>query len=80
MYSSFEKTKRGLYSGAVGYIDPNLNYDFSVVIRSILYNKANNYLSFIVGGAITDLSEANEEYEECLLKARAIKQVLGHES
>ena len=71
-----EETKRGLYSGAVGYFSPNGDFDFNVVIRSILYNKKNNYVSFSVGGAITSKSTPEQEYEECLLKAKAMKYVL----
>ena len=58
-----EETKRGLYSGAVGYFTPNNDFDFNVVIRSIQYNKTKKYTSFIVGGAITSLSEIDKEYE-----------------
>ena len=72
----FENTKRGLYSGAVGYISPDENFDFNVVIRSILHNATNGYTSFMVGSAITANSEAEREYEECLLKAEAMFQVL----
>ncbi|MFZ4800037.1 MAG: anthranilate synthase component I family protein [Bacteroidia bacterium] len=72
----YEATKRGLYSGAVGYFAPNGNFDFNVVIRSIQYNKTNKYLSLMVGGAITFDSIATNEYEECLLKAQATMQVL----
>lgn len=68
----FEETKRGLYSGAVGYISPTGDFDFNVVIRSLLYNKQKNYLSFFVGGAITILSDAEAEYNECNLKAEAM--------
>lgn len=74
----YEKTKRGLYAGTVGYINPNGDFDFNVVIRSLQYNKKDNYLSFIVGGAITALSEPEKEYEECLLKAKAMLEVLGN--
>ncbi len=72
-----EETKRGLYSGAVGYFTPNGDFDFNVVIRSILYNQENKYLSFSVGSAITSQSVAEKEYEECLLKAKAMREVLG---
>ena len=72
-----EETKRGLYSGAVGYFTPNGDFDFNVVIRSILYNSANEYLSFSVGSAITSLSIPEQEYEECLLKAKAMFEVLS---
>ena len=72
-----EESKRGLYSGAVGYITPEGNFDFNVVIRSVLYNKENRYVSFSVGSAITFLSEPEKEYEECLLKAKAMFEVLA---
>nr|WP_315203887.1 anthranilate synthase component I family protein [uncultured Flavobacterium sp.] len=71
-----EETKRGLYSGAVGYFSPNGDFDFNVVIRSILYNNENEYVSFSVGSAITSLSIPEKEYEECLLKAKAMLEVL----
>ncbi len=71
-----EETKRGLYSGTVGYFTPNGNFDFNVVIRSILYNADEKYVSFSVGGAITAKSSSKKEYEECLLKAKAMKFVL----
>ncbi|SKB38857.1 para-aminobenzoate synthetase component 1 [Salegentibacter holothuriorum] len=71
-----EETKRGLYSGAVGYFSPNGDFDFNVVIRSILYNSANKYVSFSVGGAITAGSNPEKEYEECLLKAVAMRRAL----
>lgn len=73
---NLEETKRGLYSGAVGYFAPNGDFDFNVVIRSILYNSKKQYLSFSVGSAITSLSEPEKEYEECLLKAKAMFEVL----
>lgn len=71
-----EETKRGLYSGAVGYFTPDNDFDFNVVIRSILYNQQNGYVSFSVGSAITSLSVPEKEYEECLLKAKAMREVL----
>jgi len=71
-----EETKRGLYSGAVGYFTPEGDFDFNVVIRSILYNQENKYVSFSVGSAITSLSIPEKEYEECLLKAKAMHEVL----
>ena len=68
----YEATNRGLYSGSVGYFSPNGDFDFNVVIRSLLYNESKKYLSYTVGSAITIQSEAELEYEECLLKAKAI--------
>ena len=76
LIEQYEKTKRGLYAGTVGYINPNGDFDFNVVIRSLQYNQKNQYLSFMVGGAITSLSDAEKEYEECLLKAKAMIEVL----
>ncbi|MCC6287649.1 MAG: anthranilate synthase component I family protein [Chitinophagaceae bacterium] len=77
LIDEYEKTKRGVFSGAVGYISPERNMDFNVVIRSILYNDAARYLSFQTGSAITYYCNAESEYEECLLKAAAIKKVLN---
>jgi len=72
-----EETKRGLYSGSIGYFTPNGNFDFNVVIRSILYNAQKKYISYMVGGAITAKSIPEKEYQECLLKAEAMKNVLS---
>ena len=74
----FEKSKRGLYSGAVGYISPENDFDFNVVIRSLLYNKEKDYLSLQVGSAITHDSEPEAEYLECLLKAKGIMETILH--
>lgn len=71
-----EETKRGLYSGSVGYFTPSGDFDFNVVIRSIMYNELNKYLSFSVGSAITAESIPENEYNECLLKAKAMFDVL----
>ena len=76
LINQFEVQQRGLYSGAIGYITPNKDFDFNVVIRSILYNSSNNYLSYQVGSGITHYSDPESEYEECLLKAKSIKRVL----
>jgi para-aminobenzoate synthetase component 1 len=72
----YEHTKRGLYSGAFGYFTPEQDFDFNVVIRSILYNSETQYLSFQTGSAITFDSVAEKEYEECLIKAEAMKQAI----
>ncbi|BDX36702.1 para-aminobenzoate synthase [Tenuifilaceae bacterium CYCD] len=77
LIEEFERSKRGLFSGAVGYFTPDGNFDFNVVIRSLLYNKENSYLSFTVGGAITFNSDPVKEYNECLLKAKAILTTLN---
>jgi para-aminobenzoate synthetase component 1 len=73
----FETTKRGVYSGAMGYFTPNGDFDFNVVIRSILYNSSNSYVSFSVGSAITSQAIPEAEYNECLLKAKAMFEVLS---
>lgn len=76
LIEQYEETKRGVYSGSFGCINPNGDFDFNVVIRSILYNEHNQHVSFQVGGAITYQCDAEKEYEECLLKASAIMQIL----
>ena len=73
----YEVSQRGLYSGTVGYISPNGDFDFNVVIRSLLYNEKKKYLSFSVGSAITAKANAAQEYDECLLKASAILKTLN---
>ena len=75
----YETTKRSLYSGAFGYISPDQDFDFNVVIRSILYDSLSSYVSVLVGGAITINSDEKEEYEECLIKAQAMINVLKNE-
>ena len=72
----YENSKRGIYAGAVGYFDPVGDFDFNVVIRSLLYQQTPSYLSFHTGGAITIDAEPEKEYEECLLKAAAILKAL----
>ncbi|MDZ7605528.1 MAG: anthranilate synthase component I family protein [Cyclobacteriaceae bacterium] len=72
-----EDTARGLYSGAVGYISPTGDFDFNVVIRSVIYSQQSGKLSFHVGSAITVDSDPEIEYAECLLKAEAILKALG---
>lgn len=72
-----EFSQRGVYSGSLGYIKPNGDFDFNVVIRSMLYNSSAKYLSYSVGSAITAQANAEEEYQECLLKAQAFFKVLN---
>ncbi len=74
---ALETQKRGLYSGSIGYFTPEGDFDFNVVIRSILFNAAKNYLSFCVGSAITATASPEKEYEECLVKAKAMREALG---
>lgn len=77
LIEKFEEGKRGIYSGTVGYFTPQKDFDFNVVIRSLVYNAATNYLSFHTGSAITASSDAEKEYEECLLKGAAIREVFS---
>ena len=76
LIEQYEKVKRGLFSGSIGYIFPDGSADFNVVIRSLQFNSQTGYLSYEVGGAITYDSVPEEEYEECLLKAAALRRVL----
>jgi para-aminobenzoate synthetase component I len=76
LIEQYEKTKRGIFSGAVGYLNPAGDFDFNVVIRSIMYNASAKYLSFQAGSGITFYSDAEKEWEECLLKAKAMKEAL----
>ena len=80
LIEEYEVTKRGLYSGSVGYIDPNGDFDFNVVIRSLLYRKDTEYLSLQVGSALTANSNPIKEYEECLLKAKGVIDVLSQQN
>jgi para-aminobenzoate synthetase component 1 len=76
LIAKYEKSRRGLFSGALGYVTPAKDFDFNVVIRSILYNQRESYLSYQVGSGITFYSDAENEFEECMLKAEAIQKIL----
>lgn len=80
LIEQYERTRRGVFSGTVGYFSPNGDFDFNVIIRTILYNKTAEYLSFQAGSAITFECDAEKEYEECMLKASAIQAVLNYRS
>ncbi|MEO1712512.1 MAG: chorismate-binding protein [Bacteroidota bacterium] len=77
LIEQYERSRRGVYSGAIGYIRPDGDADFNVVIRSLLYNASKQYLSFQVGGAIVYDSQPEEEYTECLVKAKGLLETLG---
>jgi para-aminobenzoate synthetase component 1 len=77
LMEQYERTSRGVYSGAIGYFSPDGDFDLNVVIRTLLYDQAEKYLSFQVGSAITFHADPDLEYEECLLKAQAILETLG---
>jgi para-aminobenzoate synthetase component I len=73
----YEATRRGLYSGAVGYFDPKGDFDFNVVIRSIQYNQSKRYVSCMVGGAIVYDSDPEEEFAECQTKLAVMQSALA---
>lgn len=75
----YEDARRGLFSGTVGYISPDGDFDFNVVIRSLFYNEARQYLSFFAGGAITYDSDPNAEWDEMRLKGRAMEKLFSAE-
>ncbi|MXV15835.1 anthranilate synthase component I family protein [Hufsiella ginkgonis] len=77
LIEQYERTKRGAFSGAIGYFTPEGDFDFNVVIRTLLYNAAEKYLSFQAGSAITYDSDPEKEYGECLLKVSGIMSILG---
>jgi para-aminobenzoate synthetase component 1 len=82
LIEKYERSKRGIFSGAVGYItgtpaSGETNFDFNVVIRSIMYNASKKYLSFMAGSGITFYSDPEKEYEECLLKAEAMRRAIS---
>lgn len=75
LMENFERSKRGLYSGALGYFAPDGNFDFNVVIRTLIYDAKTGYLSYHTGSAITHLSNPEKEYEECLLKRKVVEMI-----
>ena len=76
LIEQYEKSKRGLFSGALGYVKPNQDFDFNVVIRSLLYNSLTQYLAYFAGSGITVNSEPENEYEECLVKVAAFENII----
>ncbi|WP_432711736.1 anthranilate synthase component I family protein [Pedobacter sp.] len=80
LIEELENNKRGAFSGSIGYITPSGDFDFNVIIRTLLYQASSQYLSFKVGSAITYASDAESEYQECLIKAAAMRQTLNSRS
>jgi para-aminobenzoate synthetase component 1 len=80
LIEQYEKSKRGLFSGAFGYVKPNQDFDFNVVIRSLLYNHTRQYLAYFAGSGITFNSDPEKEYEECLLKVAAFEKIIKNPS
>ena len=77
LIDNYEQTNRNFYSGSLGYIDPYGDFDFNVIIRTVVYNTSQKYLSVGVGGAITAKSDPEHEYEECLIKIKPIIKALN---
>ncbi len=77
LIEKYEDFKRSFYSGSMGYFTPNRDFDFNVIIRSVLYRPTMRYLSFPVGGAITIDSSPEGEYEECLIKIQGVLKALN---
>ncbi len=77
LIEQYERTRRGLYSGTIGFISPEGNFDFNVVIRSLIYDELMHKILFSVGGAITARCSPEDEYMECLLKAEAMMKALA---
>lgn len=75
LIEEYETEPRGIYSGSIGYITPQKDYDWNVVIRSLVYLPSQEYLSYHVGGGITANSDPQQEWEECQVKARAIQSL-----
>lgn len=76
LIEQYEKTPRGLFSGTIGYVTPEGNFDFNVVIRSLFYNQSLGLLNFKAGGGITHKSDPVEEYQESMLKVKPIRAML----
>lgn len=77
LIEKFENFRRGLFSGSMGYIDPKGNFDFNVVIRTVLYNAKTKEINIPVGSAITIDSDAQAELEECHVKIDKIKKMVS---
>ena len=78
LIEEYEDFKRGLYSGSIGYIAPNGDFDFNVIIRTMIHNRDRKTLSCAVGSAITIKSDAEKEYEECQIKIKKMIDVFKH--
>jgi para-aminobenzoate synthetase component 1 len=77
LIDNFESSARGTFSGTLGYFSPDGNFDFNVLIRSLFYNEEHEKISFQTGGAIVYDSDPDKEFDECMLKAKAMLLALG---
>jgi para-aminobenzoate synthetase component I len=73
--AEYEITQRGLYSGSLGYVTADGDFDLNVIIRSLMIDKSQECASFHAGGAITFDSDPESEYEEMLLKTKVWETV-----
>jgi para-aminobenzoate synthetase/4-amino-4-deoxychorismate lyase len=67
--AGLEPAPRGVYTGAIGYVAPGGDAVFSVAIRTVVVEPATGAATLGVGAGIVADSRANDEYDECLLKA-----------
>ncbi len=72
--NSLEPSPRNIYTGSIGFMSPNGDAQFNVAIRTALIDKKKRCLEYGIGGGIVWDSDAKREYDECLLKAKAIRQ------
>lgn len=77
LIDQYESVARGAYAGSMGYFDPTGNFDLNVIIRSLMYDSLAARLHYQVGGAITYDSDPRSEYEETLVKAKAIRALFS---
>lgn len=68
--NDLEKTKRGVYAGAIGYVNVNGDVDFAIAIRSLVIKDQTAYLQ--AGAGIVADSDPAKEYKETINKAQAI--------
>ncbi len=71
--NTLEKTKRGVYSGAVGYININGDFDFALAIRTMVIKNGQAFVQ--AGAGIVYDSVPENEYEETMNKAKALLEV-----
>jgi para-aminobenzoate synthetase component 1 len=69
-----EPTRRGLYTGAIGYFGRNGTSAFNIAIRTAIFE--GDRVSYQVGGGIVADSDPEAEYEETLHKGRGLREVL----
>ena len=75
--AALEESGRGIYSGTIGYVSPDGDWDLNVVIRSLMHRADTGRVDATFGGAITLLANAENEYQECLLKAEALRECMA---